>query len=559
MRTWARAVALCLGLCVVPLAEDETAEAAKRKAITGTLSKPGYTVIALGPGDQATVVRATRGRFKLRPPAGRVTLHLRAPNGKYAGPIVVRGAGAGKGGEKAKFARRKGKKKGNERVIVGVKAGARLGKVQVKLGKRFGLARAVAAQSLDARQTASAKKGVPIGAGSFGRVRVRKPKGGSGDRDLDGIPDVIDVDDDGDLVLDRVDLSTGARAAQDPTGGVAERFGMHTRLQLTLGQTANANAAPPGSPLTVQQIDTALSSMGNLLMDVLPGDSLPNSPELDCGGAIQQPPRPVGLVYCRPHSTGGIGSVFGAPFPDNFDPDGDGLGTLRPDGPPPPMGLAGMTLEHHATTADIGTGDMLMQRVTRGGEETAFLATLPYIFATVPALVSYQDTTMPAPAQVNYPFPSGPGTALPVSAPPGQDVVVKLTFWRPQRLPLAKEACLKDRPPCAWIDIGGLDYQAGPEYSPISCPQSTYLDHGPNLTATPVVPSRPGAIGFRDLAADQPASAANTFTYTLNFTQCLASQGYTFNPGEGHGFSFAAYSPDGVDNAQQYVGFERQP
>jgi protease-4 len=57
---------------------------------------------------------------------------------------------------------------------------------------------------------------------------------------VDGIPDVLDVDDDGDRVLDKFDRPRrSARAAQEPE----ERFDLHSRLTLSLDQTANANVA----------------------------------------------------------------------------------------------------------------------------------------------------------------------------------------------------------------------------------------------------------------------------------------------------------------------------
>ena len=63
------------------------------KPIGGKLSKPGYTLIALADNGRATSVQVKGRRFKLRPPASEVTLQLRAPEGTYAGPIVLRERG----------------------------------------------------------------------------------------------------------------------------------------------------------------------------------------------------------------------------------------------------------------------------------------------------------------------------------------------------------------------------------------------------------------------------------------------------------------------------------
>jgi len=42
----------------------------------------------------------------------------------------------------------------------------------------------------------------------------------------------------------------------------------------------------------------------------------------------------------------------------------------------------------------------------------------------------------------------------------------------------------------------------------------------------------PARRGVTDLAADQPANPANTITYTLDVTSCLAALGFAWNPGE---------------------------
>ena len=66
----------------------------------------------------------------------------------------------------------------------------------------------------------------------------------------------------------------------------------------------------------------------------------------------------------------------------------------------------------------------------------------------------------------------------------------------------------------------------------------------------------PPAGGFNDLAADQPANPANTFTYTLNLTQCLALRGLSFNPGETRTFFLVGNTLGG--GAAQTVSFKRQ-
>src|SRR5689334_9720077 len=99
------AVAVCL---LVPGA----AWGKKQAPITGKLSKSGYTIIALGYNGKA--VSSKSRSFKIVPRDGKVTLQLRDKKGRYAGPVVVGGKGS--------------------KVIVGVKAGAKLGTIRIRSG-----------------------------------------------------------------------------------------------------------------------------------------------------------------------------------------------------------------------------------------------------------------------------------------------------------------------------------------------------------------------------------------------------------------------------------------
>lgn len=524
-----RSVARVALLCPVLLLLVPSAPAAGRlRPIRGKLSADGYTVVALAANGKARVTRtgARTGRFALRPPAAQVTLQLRGRDGSYAGPIVVAVDG--------------------RRVIEGVRAGARLGKVKVR--KRKGYARSaerLATKWLDAARWARARKRVPIGNGrNFGFVRSRPPRGGPpGDRDADGVPDLLDVAPSGRLVLGNLERAGAARVAQ---GGAPGMPGIYSNLGLTLEDTVNANAAT----LSTADIDAALVTNASLGLSFPQNDST----ELDCGGD-------PGLSYC---TTDGTGRWFysGAPgtpppaFPACCDPDGDGFGTLALSD-----GSDYFYLGPGATSDQIGTGDELIERVTQGGVETPFPLTLQFVFDTVPALVSYRDTAGNS-ATVSYPVDAGdPGTSghgFPVSAPPGEPVVLTFTFWRPQRTPIPPDAngvggdaCVKADPPCEWIDIGRLVYAvphiwrtaAFPQQvgAKDGCPQSAYSESDPNLGPA----SLPWATGFEDSAPDRAASAANTLTYTLDVTQCLASYGLSWEQGDELQFHFWSYALNG--------------
>jgi hypothetical protein len=226
---------------------------------------------------------------------------------------------------------------------------------------------------------------------------------------------------------------------------------------------------------------------------------------------------------------------------------------------PRALGFIGISnpLLHGATSAEIKTGDVLIARFndSSGVETGAFSQTLPYVFATVPALVSYHDSAVP-PNQVTLSYPSPPGLApLPVAAGPDGEVVVTLTFWRPQRRRIAKDPKPKAGESGVWTDIGGLVYGAG--LGAGECPQSTLSETDPNLTARP-----PGdwgvADGFRDSRQpDQPANPNEKLTFTLNITRCLESQGLgsSFDEsGEVRGLLIAG----GGGRADQTLTFKRE-
>jgi hypothetical protein len=119
-----------------------------------------------------------------------------------------------------------------------------------------------------------------------------------GDLDLDGIPDPLDVDDDGDLILDELDRSRTGSRRKPAVGGASN-------LTLELYQAVNANAAG----ITGSQLDAALAGSGNLDLGSVgvQGDA-GTEVELDCGHPN------TGLVYCRRKASRGQKMLFGTPL-----------------------------------------------------------------------------------------------------------------------------------------------------------------------------------------------------------------------------------------------------
>lgn len=536
----------------VVLASSASAAAAP-KAITGKLTKSGYTVIALGADRAASVVVGSHG-FSLRPPARAVTLHLRAPDGTYAGPIVVGGS--------AKLS------------VLGVKAGARLGTVRVRAGYAV-LARRLAASSLDRRFTARARGGIPIGAGKLGLVSVKLPRTGApGDRDRDGVPDAFDIDDDGDRILDSYDRKAPqarplAREAQGSLGHPFANGGFFTVTTRLFGSASQAVNADAGS--TEDQIAAAEQSL--LMADIMWRGVDPDSAELDCGA----------LIYCRAGGTGRFERgqwahpdfnpndprASALAFPECCDTDKDGLGsfTVSASGGPTSDENARMQLYPGATADEIRAGDVLIERATINGAPMESASSMGYVFSTYPVVASYDDGQGDA-TTFSYPLPpeSQCGPQSPLSCPQparaGADghVVLDLRFARPQRLRLAG-----DPGSGRWIDVGGLAYAVkawqqrevpGPGTSQSGfCKADSYTKTDPALTPIAEVPlsgfggDTAGSV-LGDTAPDRPASSSNTFTNTLDVTRCLAALGLDINSTRRFMLTIEAWAISATDTAQ---------
>jgi hypothetical protein len=539
-------------------------------AITGTLSKRGYTVIVLGYNGKAASSRSQS--FRITAPASRVTLQLRDAYGKYAGPVIVGGGGS--------------------RVIEGIKPGARLGMIKVLAGYAR-TARPLAARFLDRGRWAQARRGVPLGNGrNFGLVRSRihnGPSGPGGDSARSGVPNAFSIDPAGDGVISALKptdaLKLTGRLAADvavfapppsgpPTGPPSgpptgpSGFSFFSQIFLDLGQTLNADAAGVTRP----EIDAMLSQHLNIVGANVPqGDVV----ALDCGG----------LTYC---SAGGTGQLLTGgcaatcisqpngtfvPFPSCCDPSSDGFGNLRG---PDALGLGSDNhsnnwafLYPRATSSQIGSGDAFVLRVTSAGALTQIPVTLGFVFDTVPALASYNDGAGDS-GTISYPAPSGaPGTEsnpIPLAANSTGDVVLSTKFWRPQRkgIPGAGE-------PTA-MDIGHLQYTidatnlaqnaAGSPAPGAPSPATASVCSAASLsTSDPSLSVSGGGSGLGfvvDSSADQPANPANLLSFNVDLTKCLTDAGASgFPVGAQGAIGLKAQAPNSGDHAVQNIWVKR--
>ena len=531
-----------------------TAVAAKR--ITGKLTVRGYDVVAVAANGKITSAQA-KPKFSLRPPAPLVTLQLRTRDGIYGGPIVV------------------GKAKKGKRAIVGVRAGVGLGKVRVNRRRGYAKAR-VGKRGRDPMRWARAKRGVPIGADKFGYVRSKRAHGGApGDRDLDGVVNPLDVDVNGNRILDNLDRRADAGSALSRTAQESQSFFSHLMIGPPFEDTKNVNAgSTPG------EINDLLPTSGLLALSIVE-----NGAELDCGG-FADPNDPAGWIDGREYCTrGGSGRVFtgdqneppfpGPPGPDGCcDADGDGQGTMVNNINNPAFGM-NMFIRPNATADKFGTGDELIQRLPSGGE---LHMPIQYSMATVPALVSYDDGQGNS-ATVAYPIPdAAPGTmAAPFLVRGAQnntgDVSITVTFWRPQRRPLSGEpgysAAGYSPDSNAWVDIRGLLYQIGIGDMGSLCPRDAFSESDDNLSGSGAE-QPPGLVDRVELA--QPPNPNNNLTYTVNLTTCVERPVITgprgeepapplsLEPGETRNFGFgaASFSYTNGASATQQIFFRRE-
>lgn len=319
-------------------------------------------------------------------------------------------------------------------------------------------------------------------------------KAESNDSDSDGLANVLDADDDNDGIIDSYDPDT--TFTNPPSGTLPTTVKLFSNIKPEIQSSLNA--------YTQTITDTAINTLvqnANLAIQVAGGSTL--ATELDCGS----------LSYCN---TGGTGTSQGQPFPENFDSDFDGKGTITPGG------TGDFQLTTGASKTSIGAGDILIEEVDNGdGTTTSIPAMLSFIFNTTPAVASLvMGSTTFTPV---YPATeSMQGTANnPWTAPAGWDKKLVITAYRPQREGIsgAGEGAL--------VDIGNsrisIDIPNGPctgsggcsGQNTGRCSTSSYTESDSNLSIE--------GEGLKDNRADQDTDTANPTANQVSFTVDLST------------------------------------
>lgn len=357
---------------------------------------------------------------------------------------------------------------------------------------------------------------------------------GTEDQDRDGLIDLLDVDADGDGVLNAYDSDDGLTGGEISTG--ISKFRVFSNLKKGIEDSINKYT----SDVTADTLNLAASGV-TLAMEVAGGNA--NTTELDC----------LGLNYC---STGGTGRYNNQPFPDNFDTDSDGAGQMT-------IGTTGdfQLMTNASGTAAINGGDTFVEMVTDADSAvTEVPGMLNFVFRTQPAAVSValgRGVDTPETTTFTYPATSGMlGTpSNPVVAPADWDGKVTVVAYRPQRpgLEAAGEGEFVDMGnSLITIDIPN-DACAGDGCSiaaqgPGNCRAESYSTTDVNLTTDPN--------GLRDVRGDVDTDTSTPDTAKLTFTvdlqACLDSQWGTWTSGEALSIDLQFRSDDGDNAAQKF-------
>jgi len=328
------------------------------------------------------------------------------------------------------------------------------------------------------------------------------------DLDGDGLPNSLDIDVDNDGILNPYDADFSAPS---------DSFRLFSNLKVNMSDVVNYHTGEVSST----DINSLMSSTATLAIEVKALEGGSQESELDCGA----------LTYCSAGGTGTAPPNSGAPFPglagEAFDLDGDGFGTITRGG------TGDFQLAPGAGSADIKAGDVLVQTVSDSSTSTvtSYTGMLDFIFNTTPALRSVSVNGGGA-LVISYPADeniSGSANNC-FSAPALGDVSLELESWRPQRAGVlgAGEAAI--------MDIGSSNIVIDIPNAPCSgsggcsgsglglCGAAFYSTSDTNLTTAPE--------GLQDILGDVSADPANTFTFSIDVSGCLADGSLAWNAGE---------------------------
>jgi hypothetical protein len=543
--------------------------------ITGTVKGgKGMSITAIGLNGTANSAKINgKGRFSLKVPnarAGNATLHLLTRTGGYAGPIVIARKGARGYVRTTTRTRALGtitRKSGFALVGMAPKGSyATAGSVKVnrKTGKPagaglLGLVRTgSSAKSSMAREMqgggAVGGNGGSGGNGGAGSVNPNSPCGGAvgGDCDQDGVPNSIDVDDNGNLTLDFTDaVSVGTTARlltySDVRPSIADTLNFSTgatreTVNTFLGSQSSTRPTGlslafyyQGRDITGQDPSPALDAVWVTCGASAPWCA-PGTSQATISGFSEFPQILPSVPQFGSTNwsafTGSICSTRGQacqPQPANYP--AFGFVKASQQGGPVQSSIWTAFVRPNATDtlAQVNSDSVinLNYRASAGATpSTKPIGISPY-FVTTPAIT--QVTAGGSAQSLSYPYPQdGAGTNRGNGFDLGSAGTLGLTLIPPQRLGLPGEAE-------AFYTLGGLFY--GVTLDSLT-PSGSGGEQRPNTEAgcaiTPVsgVTQRPAGTDPQDpwptiapmqdtTATDGPATTTRTVAFTVDVKGCI--------------------------------------
>ncbi len=471
---------------LVPL----NASAARLKGKLQVENPSQYTVLAIAKNGKArTATVSANGRFSINVQKNS-TLHLIGTGNQYVGPIVAA--------------------KGRKAYTTYSGTEGDLGRVQVKTG--FASVRYDNVTKLvNVRPTVTFNKDTGVrGSSKLGLVAAPASVQAQStpvafaqigeDQDRDGLPEAVDIDDDGDLVLD---------VSDEDSANVTSTFDteVNSTLRTTLVNSVNANI----SGVTETQIDTALTE-GLILMFLFRNNSSAtiSSVNVDCGS----------LPYCAPGTgtgtlrDGNLLSLEDTPWV-NYDTDSDGFPNLVTSVERPEVNIKPL-----ATRSQLKIGDTMYFIANTSTGTVKIPEVLPFYFVTGPALKSL--TAGGVTTDVTYPKTDGDTGTNSGNPFVLANSTVTFNFWRPQR------PAVTGAESGTSVDNGNLRYgftiSAFGDNGVYRCKVGEYSSLSSTLAArTEITEDTTQAV--LDTAADAAVDSANLLSFTVDFATCLTRQG----------------------------------
>lgn len=504
------------------------AYAAPRKVskitISGTVTGgSGYKMLLLSnDGSIQSTTLSSKGSFTFKNIKSSLvkdgTLQLMSSKGGYFGPVVLSHTGKAKKG----YVRFSGKLPSNATSL-------KLGKITLKSGYGILKSSLTAAAINTKRTVVTDNKGAPVGSGKMGLATVSTARlqahlsaasetGGGGDADGDGIPNALDVDDNGNLNLDGTDPSSAASTAHDNP---------FTTLYLGISDTLNVNLGN----VTQSAIDANVSSNGKFALIMylsLPPDT---ASSITGGHVICD----TSLEYCRSTADGGGTAVYSGVSESNpailnqlwsnYNADGSGYPNFEIITQGSNKSLVA-AIQPRVGTDKFKAGDIYQVVLMNGSavQSTKTLVLSPY-FVTVPALKNYDAGS--GIHTVDYTNGSEPGVSSGAPVVLTASGTLAVNLWRPQR------QTVDGAETGSYRDMGHLHYGVivSDNSGEFGC-AGNYSALSTTLTESTGTGGSPNLWPLTDSSDDLTPDAANILSFTVDLKSCIAANGRssgTFN------------------------------